>query len=104
MLASAARIPATDDGFIRGDGVFEVMRLYDGVPFALEQHLQRMERSAGNLRLPLDLEAVRSDMARLLVHAGSSPEHALLRIVVTRGGRRLLMTEALPSLPDRTRL
>jgi branched-chain amino acid aminotransferase len=104
MLASAARIPATDDGFIRGDGVFEVMRLYDGVPFALEEHLKRMERSAGNLRLPLDLEAVRTDMARLLVHAGSGPDHALLRIVVTRGGRRLLITESMPPLPDQTRL
>jgi branched-chain amino acid aminotransferase len=104
MLASAARIPATDDGFIRGDGVFEVMRLYDGVPFALEDHLKRMERSAGNLRLPLDLEAVRSDITRLLVHAGSGPDHALLRIVVTRGGCRLLMTEPLPVLPDQTRL
>ncbi len=104
MLASAARIPATDDGFVRGDGVFEVMRLYDGVPFALEEHLRRMERSAANLRLPVDLEAVRSDMARLLVHAGSGPDHALLRIVLTRGGSRLLMTEALPPLPDRTRL
>ena len=104
MLASAARIPATDEGFIRGDGVFEVMRLYDGVPFALEEHLQRMERSAGNLRLPLDLEAVRSEVTRLLIHAGSGPDHALLRIVVTRGGRRLLMTEPLPPFPDRTRL
>lgn len=104
MLASAARIPATDEGLLRGDGVFEVIRLYDGVPFALEEHLQRMERSAGNLRLPVDLEAVRLDANRLLAHAGSGPDHALLRVVVTRGGRRLLLTEALPAIPDRTRL
>jgi branched-chain amino acid aminotransferase len=104
MLASTARIPATDEGLLRGDGVFEVIRLYDGVPFALEEHLQRLERSAGNLRLALDVEAVRSDAYRLLVHAGSSPDHALLRIVVTRGGRRLLLTEPLSPLPEVTRL
>jgi branched-chain amino acid aminotransferase len=29
-----AAIPVTDEGLLRGDGVFEVLRLYDGVPFA----------------------------------------------------------------------
>ena len=71
MLASAARIPATDEGLLRGDGVFEVIRLYDGRPFAMAEHLRRLERSALNLRLPLDLDAIRADAARLLDHAGS---------------------------------
>jgi branched-chain amino acid aminotransferase len=104
MLAAEATIPATDDGLLRGDGVFEVVRVYDGRPFAFEEHLARLERSAGNLRLPLDLEAVRADAHRLLARAGTGPDHDLLRIVVTRGGRRLLLTEPLPSSPDRVRL
>jgi branched-chain amino acid aminotransferase len=104
MLASNATIPATDDGLLRGDGVFEVIRVYDGRPFALEEHLRRLERSALNLRLPLDLEAVRSDAWRLVAHAGAGSDHELLRIVVTRGGRRLLMTEPLPAVADRIRL
>lgn len=97
-------IPATDDGLIRGDGVFEVVRVYDGWPFALEDHFARLRRSAENLRLPLDLEAVRSDAHRLLAQAGASPDHELLRIVITRGGRRLLLTEALPESAERIRL
>ena len=97
MLASEATIPATDEGLLRGDGVFEVIRVYAGRPFAFEEHLQRLERSASNLRLPLDLEAVRADAYRLLAHAGTGPDHELLRIVVTRGGRRLLLTESLPT-------
>jgi branched-chain amino acid aminotransferase len=104
MLASGATIPATDEGLLRGDGVFEVIRVYDGRPFAFEDHLRRLERSASNLRLPIDLEAVRSDAHRLLAHAGAGPDHELLRIVLTRGGRRLLLTEPLPSTPDRIRL
>ena len=64
--ASQAQIPATDDGFLRGDGVFEVMRLYGGRPFALDDHLTRLGRSAANLRLPIDLEAVRADVETLI--------------------------------------
>jgi branched-chain amino acid aminotransferase len=104
MLASAARIPATDEGLLRGDGVFEVVRLYEGRPFAMEEHMQRMERSALNLRLPVDLEAIRADAGRLLAHVGSGPEHQLLRMVVTRGGHRVLLTEPLPPSPDHARL
>jgi branched-chain amino acid aminotransferase len=104
MLASAAMIPATDEGLLRGDGAFEVIRIYDGQPFAFEEHLRRLETSASNLRLPLDLEAVRSDAHRLLAHAGVGPDHELLRIVLTRGGRRLLLTEPLPPQPEHLRL
>ena len=39
-------IPLKDDGLYRGDGVFEVIRLYGGRPFALVEHLDRLERSA----------------------------------------------------------
>jgi branched-chain amino acid aminotransferase len=104
MPASEATIPATDDGLIRGDGAFEVVRVYDGRPFAFDEHLRRLERSAANLRLPLDVEAVRAEANRLLAHAGVGPDHATLRVVVTRGGRRLMLTEPLAPTPERVRL
>ncbi len=104
MLASAATIPATDEGLLRGDGAFEVIRVYDGRPFAFEDHLSRLERSALNLRLPLDLEAIRAEANRLLAHAGAGPDHELLRIVLTRGGHRLLLTERMPEYPESFRL
>jgi branched-chain amino acid aminotransferase len=104
MPASDATIPALDEGLLRGDGVFEVLRVYDGRPFALDDHLARLERSAANVRLPLDLEAVRADAHRLLAEAGPGPPHELLRIVLTRGGRRLLLTEPMPGTPERIRL
>ncbi|MDQ6778042.1 MAG: aminotransferase class IV [Actinomycetota bacterium] len=104
MPAGEATIPATDDGLIRGDGVFEVIRVYDGRPFAFDEHLWRLERSAANLRLPLNLEAIRAEANRLLAHAGAGPDHATLRVVLTRGGRRLMLTEPLAPTPERVRL
>ena len=58
MDAANATISVSDEGLLRGDGVFEVVRLFDGRPFALDDHLARMERSAANLRLPFDAAAV----------------------------------------------
>jgi branched-chain amino acid aminotransferase len=104
MLASEATIPATDEGLIRGDGVFEVMRVYAGQPFALDRHLARLERSAQNMRLPVDLEAVRADVWRLLARADGGLGHDLVRLVITRGGRRLLLTEPLPEHPATLRV
>ena len=40
--AEQATVPATDEGLLRGDGIFEVMRLYGGRPFGLDDHLTRM--------------------------------------------------------------
>ena len=93
--AAEATIPVTDEGLLRGDGVFEVVRLYGGRPLALDWHLDRMQRSADGLRLPVDLAALRSEAEALLEAAG--PLDALLRLVYTRGGRRIAMVEPLPS-------
>jgi branched-chain amino acid aminotransferase len=87
-------IPVTDEGLLRGDGVFEVIRLYAGRPFALDDHLTRMARSAANLRLPFDGEAMRADVEALL--AAAQPGDEKIRLLVTRGGRRIAIIEALP--------
>ncbi len=104
MPAAEAVVPATDEGLLRGDGVFEVLRLYSGRPFALDEHLERLARSAANLRLPIDPDAVRADVDRLLGAAGGEPDPGMLRIVITRGGRRLLLIESLPAHAPAIRL
>ena len=93
-----ARIPVTDEGLLRGDGVFEVMRIYGGRPFAMDEHLQRMSRSAGNLRLEIDLGAVQADIEAVLAQAG--PVDAAIRALVTRGGNRVVLLEELKELPE----
>ena len=42
---SEARIPVLDRGFIFGDGVYEVVPIYQRVPFRIDQHLARLARS-----------------------------------------------------------
>lgn len=90
-------VPATDEGLLRGDGAFEVIRVYGGVPFALDAHLARMESSAANLRLPLPATELLHEEALALLGKRGGTFDGALRIVVTRGGRRLLMTEQLPA-------
>ena len=100
--AGEARIPVTDEGLLRGDGGFEVVRLYDGRPFALEDHYARLGRSCAGLRLPFGERSLRAEVDALLQAA--TPGDALLRLVVTRGGRRLVIVEALPERAEAARV
>ena len=68
--AEEARIPVSDEGLLRGDGAFEVMRLYQGRPFALEDHLARLARTCAGLRLELDLDTWRTEITALLERSG----------------------------------
>src|SRR3954454_4646596 len=105
MPAGEATIPATDEGLLRGDGVFEVVRVYDGRPFALRDHLDRIERSAANLRLEgVPRTELESEIPELLEERGGGAFDGCLRLVLTRGGHRILLTEPLPRSPERIRL
>jgi branched-chain amino acid aminotransferase len=97
-----ATIPMADDGLYRGDGVFEVIRLYAGRPFALAEHLDRLERSAATIELPVEREPLERDIDALLEQFGDG--EAQLRLVITRGGRRIAATEPLPDKGDSVRL
>jgi len=105
MPAADATIPATDEGLLRGDGAFEVIRIYDGRAFALRDHLDRLERSAANLRLDdVPRSELESEIPALLEERGGGEFDGCLRVVLTRGGHRLLLTEPLPASPERIRL
>jgi len=89
-----AMVPMKDDGLYRGDGAFEVIRLYEGRPFALGDHLDRLGRSAAAIELEFDRAALEAEIAALLAAAG--PLDGQLRLIVTRGGRRIAATEPIP--------
>jgi D-alanine transaminase len=46
-----AKIPVLDRGFIFGDGVYELVPVYSRVPFRLDEHLSRLERSLTETRI-----------------------------------------------------
>ncbi len=75
---------ADDEGFGRGRAAFETLRVYDGVPFRLEQHLDRLARSAERIGLQApDLGVVRELGAEAL-EAAATPD-AVLRLYWTAG-------------------
>lgn len=90
-----ATIALRDDGLYRGDGVFEVIRLYEGHPFALAEHLDRLERSAAAIELAVARDRIEPEIEALLERVGDAD--CQLRILLTRGGRRILLTEELPT-------
>jgi D-alanine transaminase len=67
-----ARISPMDRGFLFADGVYEVIPVYQDVPFRLEQHLQRLENSLHEIQLdnPMDREGWSSLFHQLVQHNG----------------------------------
>lgn len=102
MAVGEATIPVTDQGLLRGDGAFEVVRLYAGRPFALDHHLRRMTRSAQTLRLEADIQGVHGDALKACELADGR-DH-LMRLVITRGGHRITLLEPMPQHGDSLRL
>lgn len=79
---SDGRIPVTDSAVLRGDGCFEVVRTYGGNAFALDEHLDRLQRSAGSLGIALP---PRRDLEDWVARTADELEDGAIRIVVTRG-------------------
>src|SRR3954465_13263971 len=68
MPLSDAKVGVEDRGFQFADGVYEAFRLYDGKPFELGPHMDRLERSCGGIRLelPLTKTALVSEIMKLV--------------------------------------
>ena len=84
VAADDALVPALDHGLTVGDGVFETMRVYDGVAFALRRHLDRLERSAAGLGLQLpDRSLLRRAVEEVVEASGCADSR--VRLTVTAG-------------------
>jgi branched-subunit amino acid aminotransferase/4-amino-4-deoxychorismate lyase len=80
-----AVVPVNDRGFMYGDGLFETMRVCNGRPFRMAQHLERMMLGADFLKIkcPFPPEELQ-DFAGQLIGKNQMPE-AVLRVTLTRG-------------------
>jgi 4-amino-4-deoxychorismate lyase len=75
---------ADDEAVLRGRAAFETLRVYSGVPFRLEAHLERLAASARVLELPAPPCAELSDLATAAI-AACGRNDAVLRLVFTPG-------------------
>jgi D-alanine transaminase len=87
---ASAKVPVEDRGFQFGDGVYEVVRVYDGHPFALKEHLTRLHQSLNAIELEISLhdDDLVAIVRELIDRSGI--KEAELYLQVTRGVARRL--------------
>jgi len=80
-----AKISVFDHGLLYGDGVFEGIRAYDGYVFKLDDHLDRLYRSARAINLDIPLDEGEMEDAILRTLRANGFDEAYIRPIVTRG-------------------
>jgi branched-chain amino acid aminotransferase len=80
-----AVVSVFDHGFLYGDGIYETMRVYDGVVFMLDQHIRRLFRSASliGLSIPFDIDQLKIAIYETLI--ANALRKAYVRLTVSRG-------------------
>jgi D-alanine transaminase len=79
-----AKVPALDRGFLLGDAVYEVLRVYQGRPWMLREHMTRLERSLQAVRIG-GVDVTRLERRLLDTIAAGPFLEAIAYIQVTRG-------------------
>ncbi len=81
-----AKISADDRGFIFADGVYEVIKYYNGKPFRYDDHLWRLKRSLSEMEIDYDkTENLESLFQELLSRNNLTGKHAGLYLQISRG-------------------
>lgn len=80
-----AHISVFDHGLLYGDGVFEGIRTYDGLIFRLNEHMDRLYRSAAAIELKIPMTKARMVEAIIETLKANNLTDAYIRLVVTRG-------------------
>jgi 4-amino-4-deoxychorismate lyase len=75
-------LPADDEALLRGRAAFETLRVYGGVPFRIDDHLERMEASAA--RLDVRWPGGFAELADQALSAAAVSD-AVLRLYLTPG-------------------
>lgn len=83
VRSDSETVSVHDAGFLRGDGCFEALRSYAGRPFAVTEHIERLQRSAAALDIQLPAF---DELAGWIEQAARSAGHGIVRVVATRGG------------------
>lgn len=82
---SEAKVSVYDHGLLYGDGVFEGIRAYDGVVFKLNEHIERLYKSAHTIMLQIPVTQKEMIKAVLDTLKKNRLKDSYIRLVVTRG-------------------
>jgi len=83
---SEARVAVDDRGFVFADGIYEVIRIYDGRLFLAEPHYARLRQGLSSIRIESGApEALPVIANRLIAENGLQDDDAILYIQITRG-------------------
>ncbi len=82
---SKAKISVYDHGFLYGDGVFEGIRVYNGVVFKLKEHVQRLYDSAHALMLEIPMPQEKMIKVVAETVRKNNLKDSYVRLIVTRG-------------------
>ncbi len=92
VAASQATLRLNDLGIVRGYGVFDLLRTYDGKLFKLHEHVLRLQRSAAAIGLDLPYGPEEIEHLARETYARNQIANATIRIVVTGGAADDFMT------------
>jgi len=82
---SEAKVSVFDHGLLYGDGVFEGIRVYGGVVFEHEAHIDRLFDSARAIRLPMPMGKDELRAAVETTVKANAIEDGYIRLIITRG-------------------
>ncbi|HOP23015.1 MAG TPA: aminotransferase class IV [Gammaproteobacteria bacterium] len=98
-----AKISVFDSGFILGDGVWEGLRLHNGIIAFLDDHLQRLYQGAKALDLDIGLSKKElSERVYQTIQANDMHDHVHIRLMVTRGVKTTPYQDPRATLPGAT--
>src|ERR1700744_6130072 len=80
-----AFVPVNDRGFLLGDGLFETMRVVNGRPFRMAQHMERLTRGLDFLRIKLPYTPKELQKLGAELIAKNNLPDSILRVTVSRG-------------------
>lgn len=81
-----ARISPDDRGFLLGDGLYEVTPFYEGVPFGLDRHMERLLRGLCFMRIDYDVSGLEAMHRELIGRNGlEDAARSLVYMQITRG-------------------
>lgn len=74
-----------DRAYQFGDGVYEVIGVYDGTPLMMDEHMERLERSARELRLglPAPVKDIKANLEDLV--KANELEEGIIYMQISRG-------------------